>query len=413
MNKHLNDILETQPSSDDSRNGASNAYKSLIPKRLAPSFEREQEIKRATNEKTSADNSPLASEKLTAEKAVLGFNNSNENQNNSFVLPFIIDSSGLTGRLTILGKQLDDILNRHDYPDSLKELLGQFIAFSATVASSLKYNGTFTVQARGNGLVSLMTVNISANGNMRAYASYDDRLRDQFNTSSNIQDVLLKTLMGKGEMVLTAPVGEKLTAYQTIIPLDRKTLEDTINDYFTTSAGYVSVFRLTSGKTKDGWRGGGISIQKLPRENPDLDVIMERENWRRALILMLSIKNEELLNKDLSAKEILFRLYHNDAIRVFNQLTLNDKCSCSREKMLNVLLSLPFNERADLFDKHANQIYPDGQNPSKGSIDVVVMNCEYCSIRQEFSVLDLDLKSSPCDEGAAQTAKDDLDKPIN
>ena len=287
------------------------------------------------------------------------------------ILPFIIDDSAVSGRVIRLGNVLDDILTRHNYPDSVATLLGQFIALGAGIATSLKFDGIFTFQARGNGSVPLMVVDITANGDIRGYANVDGTVP----SLTECKNTLVSSLMGTGNMMITVDQNQEGGRYQGIVALDKDTLEDCIKEYFEKSAQFETVNRIACIKTQSGWRAGCAGISKLPAEDTKRDVKLEQENWKEKSILLKSIKDEELTDIQLSSEEILHRLYHTAEVKLFPYSALQDKCRCSKEKMYKALKHLDTVEKQDLFKEQKK----------------VEITCQYCSSSYKFNPNDLGL----------------------
>ncbi len=286
------------------------------------------------------------------------------------ILPFIIDDSGLSGRFIRLGSVLNDILGRHQYPDSVATLLGQFIALGAGISTSLKFDGIFTLQAKGDGAVPLIVVDITASGDIRGYANVDGNAPEL----ADCKDTLVSSLMGTGNIIITVDQNKKGGRYQGIVALDKNTLEDCIKEYFERSAQFETVNRIACEKTQTGWRAGCAGISKLPAEDTKRDTNQEKDNWHEKVVLLKSLKDEELINIHLSSEEILHRLYHTAEVKLFPTRNLKDSCRCNKERMHTALKSLPETEKKDLF--------LEGQSK-------VEITCQYCSIQYHFSPADI------------------------
>lgn len=286
------------------------------------------------------------------------------------IQPFMLERSGVRGRLVRVGQVADAILRRHDYPEPVARLLGEMLALAGLLSAMLKFDGIFTVQTSGDGPVSLMVVDFTSEGAVRGYAQYDaERLpAPQAGSSRENADVL--RLLGSGRLAFTvdhAGAGER---YQGIVELQGRTLADCLHHYFKQSEQIASGIRLYADCVSEGdgvarWRAGGLILQRLPEEAGarDLEEIDQEDAWRRAVILMSSCSNQELCDPELTPHELLYRLFHEDGVRVYRMRGLADRCRCSRGRVANVLRAMPAAEIADL----------------KADDGTVRVTCEFCS----------------------------------
>ncbi len=287
---------------------------------------------------------------------VAGITDGADSATDDIVQPFQIEASGLRGRLVRLGPALDQVLSRHDYPEPVAGILGEAVVLAAILASALKYDGVFSLQTKGDGPVSMMVVDITSTGDLRGYARFDsDRIK-------SVTGREVATLIGDGLLAFTVDQGEFSDRYQGIVELSGDTLGDCLQHYFRQSEQLDAGIMISAGKGDGGWRAGGVMIQRLPdpeREVPSSD---SEDDWRRAMILLGSATDAELLNPALAANGLLFRLFHEDGVRVFPPASLSFSCRCSRERVAGMLGSLP---RAELED-----MKEDG---------MVSVQCEFCT----------------------------------
>lgn len=290
------------------------------------------------------------------------------------VQPFLIDASGLNGRLVRLGEAIDQILDRHDYPAPVKKLLGEFLALGAGLATALKYDGVFTLQTKGDGPVPLMVADVTSDGAVRGYA----QVTGETPSEAEIGDAPVPRLLGGGYMAFTVDQGEDMDRYQGIVELSGGTLEDCVHHYFEQSDQFSSAIKLAAGAGRDGggWRAASLSVQRLPDEGGTGARAREEteDDWRRAVMLMATAKEAELLDPDLTPDQLLFRLFHEDGVRVFEPRALVDRCRCSRERSGRMLIALG---RDDLDDMKLDD----------GTIEVT---CQFCNRSERFSDADLD-----------------------
>ena len=276
------------------------------------------------------------------------------------ILPFQIEAQGLRGRLVRLGPLADEILHRHAYPAPVAQLLAEMLALSGLLAGALKYDGVFTLQTSGNGPVRLMVADMTSAGAMRGYAQFDaSRLPPGTEAS-------VPKLLGAGYLAFTVDQGPHTERYQGIVELTGATLADCVHHYFRQSEQLDSVVKVAAGRAPGGWRAGALMLQRLPPAQGAADEV--EDGWRRALAFMASSTEQELLDERLAPNDLLYRLFHEDGVRVFTQSKLRPGCRCSRERVERVLRSLPANE--------LETFKIDG---------LITVTCEFCSARYEFS----------------------------
>jgi molecular chaperone Hsp33 len=271
--------------------------------------------------------------------------------------------------------------------------LGEAVTLATLLAGALKYEGIFTLQTKGDGAIGLIVADVTSGGAIRGYAQYDpDRLGRAVaapGPGGTPVGNSVPRLLGAGYLAFTVDQGEHTERYQGIVELIGATLTDCIHHYFRQSeqieAGIaIAVGREAGAAGEPGpWRAGGLMIQRLPTTGgttPDGEVVESRlswggelaaeaqdEGWRRAMVLVGSSRPGELIDPTLPSEALLFRLFHEDGVRVYPPQPLEAKCRCSRERIEHVLASLPVADRADL--------EVDGR---------VVVTCEFCSTPYVF-----------------------------
>jgi len=285
------------------------------------------------------------------------------------VQPFQIDASALRGRLVRLGGLLDEILGKHAYPAPVAQMLGETIVLAVTLSAMLKYDGIFTLQTKGDGPVGLMVADVTSTGDIRGYAQFDaDRLPD--GTGGTVPD-----LLGKGYLAFTVDQGDHTERYQGIVELTGDTMTECAQHYFRQSEQLDTGLKLAVARGGDGhWRAGTLMVQRLPGDEAEpvqgSDV---EDDWRRAMVLMTTATAAELLDPGLRANDLLYRLFHEDGVRVYAPVPLRAACRCSRERVETVLRSLP---QADV-----EHLKVDGR---------VEATCEFCNTTYSFDEADLD-----------------------
>lgn len=282
------------------------------------------------------------------------------------VQPFQIEGPGLRGRLVKLGPAIDTILTRHDYPPAVANLLAEALTLAATLSAALKYEGVFTLQIKGSGPVKMLVADVTSAGTLRGYAEVDGDLPSG--------EAALSRLVGQGYLAFTVDQGTHTERYQGIVELTGDTLADSVHHYFRQSEQFSAAVRLATGRGEDGtWRAGALMLQRLP--DKERIVLREErdEDWRRAVILMNSASDAELLDPGMESRDLLYRLFHEDGVRVFESYGLAFGCRCSRERAERILASLPRGEIAELT--------VDGK---------VTVTCQFCNTTESFDETQID-----------------------
>jgi len=284
------------------------------------------------------------------------------------VLPFLIDRPGIHGRLTRLGAAADTILSRHAYPEPVGQLLGEFLALGAALANAMKFDGVFTLQAKGDGPVPLIVADVTSAGKLRGYAE----VKGEIPPKEETDQAPIPRLLGAGYLALTVDQTGKEDRYQGIVELQGQHLGDCIHHQFQQSDQFSAAVKAAAGRDDGGtWRAGALMIQRLPDEDLYADDDKE-DDWRRAVTLMGSTSPQELIAAGLPSNDLLFRLFHEDGVRVFRPKPLEFGCRCSREKMVSVLKGVPADERETLKE--------EGR---------ITMTCQFCNSSFGFSDEDL------------------------
>lgn len=298
------------------------------------------------------------------------------------VLPYAVESLDLRGRVVRLGPTIDTILTGHDYPDIVSEVLAQAVTLAVLLGSALKFEGRFQIQTRTDGPVGMIVVDYEAPDRVRGYARFE---RDQLVAGMSLADAL-----GRGQLGLTIDQGADMSRYQGIVALDGQGLEAAAQQYFRQSEQIPTRVRLAvgrvmhadpSGEARPGWRAGGLLAQFMPTsperqrqadlhpgDAPEGATILqagEDDAWVEARVLIDTIEDHELIDPTLASEGLLYRLFHENGVRVFEAEPVLAKCRCSRERILAMLQSFPVEDRKAM-------IADDG---------IIGVTCEFCSTR--------------------------------
>lgn len=279
------------------------------------------------------------------------------------ILPFQIDPYGLRGRIVRLGTVVDSILSRHDYPEPVAAMLGETMALAACLAGSLKYEGVFTLQTKGDGPIGVLMADVTTDGAVRAYATFDEA-RVQSVPASAVAERSVPRLLGGGYIAFTVDQGANTDRYQGIVELSGQTLSDCTHAYFQQSEQLGAGVKIAAARVDGGWRAGGIMVQRMPysRDLPGQPSEDEYEElWRTAVVLMSSATSRELVAEDVTPDRLLYRLFHEEGVRAYEASSISDTCRCSSARVERVLSSLSAEDLEELkVDGH------------------VVVTCEFC-----------------------------------
>lgn len=278
------------------------------------------------------------------------------------IQPFKIEDLGLRGRLVRLGPTAEAILGPHNYPDAVAEMMGETLALTAMLSSTLKFDGVFKFQAQGDGPLSLMVADMGNDGALRGYARFDEQALAALSDTGGAP---VPRLIGQGRMAVTVDHGPNSQQIQGITEMAGPRLADCAHTYFKQSEPLETVISLAA--TPE--RAAGLMIQRLPPvkgagdlQGRDLD-----DEWRRAAALSGSVTADELLDPALLPGELLYRLFHEDGVRLFRTRPVRHACRCSRDKVKATLASF---SREDI-----EGMAEDGR---------IAVTCEFCKSEYVF-----------------------------
>jgi len=258
----------------------------------------------------------------------------------------------------------DEILSRHAYPEPVANLLGEAIALAALVGGSLKFDGRLIVQAQGDGPVSYLVVDYDTDGSLRGYCKFDpDRVAE---VSQGFVRPGAETLLGQGAFVMTVDRGEDMGRTQGAAPIKGETLALCAETYFNQSEQLPTRVMLGVQRIDGKWRAGGLMIQLIAPD--DLRGSTE-DAWDHARAIVNTLAEDELTDPRLSAEALMFRLFHEDGVRLLPGKPLVAQCRCSQERVEGMIRSFDPEAVADMIE-------PDGQ---------IHVTCEFCSRTYQVS----------------------------
>ncbi len=285
-----------------------------------------------------------------------------------FVMSYMLEGGTIAGRMVRLGATVDEIVSRHDLPLSVGLLLCDYLVSAAAMASTLKFDGILTFQTKSNGPVSILVADVTTDGKLRAMVSLD---RERLATLGAKPS--LSALVGQGYLAITVDQGPDMDRYQGVVDIVGSSISDTLHHYFKQSDQQDIVIKTAADYQDGHFRAGALTAQRVAFEGGN--VINEEEaleDWRRAVILMGSATDEEILDPDLEPSLLLFRLFHEDGVEVQPPKPLEAACRCSAGRVENVLQSLSAEELLHCQDE-AGQI---------------VSVCEFCRSAYIFELDD-------------------------
>ena len=288
-----------------------------------------------------------------------------------FIQPFQIEDLGLMGRIVRLDGALASAFARQNYPVEVASLLAEAMALTASLSGIIKFDGIFTLQTQSDGPVNLLMSDITSDGDMRGYARFDAEAVELASVRSGS---MVPKFLGAGHLALTIDQGQDTERYQGIVELTGSSISDCAQAYFRNSEQLETAIIVVSEIEADEMpRAAALMIQRMPGEDEEsIARDDEDEAWHRAVALMSSIKAEELLSEELSVSQVLYRLYHEDGVRVYAQKPLQHTCRCSYEKVSSTLSSFPRDEIEDMSEDGA-----------------VTVTCEFCKTDYRFAKEDV------------------------
>ena len=279
---------------------------------------------------------------------------------------FMIDQSLVRGELVEITDTWQQIQSRRQYPRAVKTMLGEMLSAAALLSANLKFNGAIILQIHGDGPVQLLVVECDADLKLRAMA----KLREDATVEDDATLQQLVNLHGEGRFAITLDPNDKMPgqqAYQGIVALDGDSVATVIENYMLRSEQLDTRLWLAADDTVS----RGLLLQKLPAEGgTDVPVADDNDTWDRSVMLASTLSQNELLSTDIMT--LLQRLYWEETIRVFEPRHPVFQCSCSRERVGNML-------------KMLGQAEIDSALEELGQLAV---DCEFCGQHYDFDKVD-------------------------
>jgi len=275
---------------------------------------------------------------------------------------FIFEHSDIRGEILTLEKSYHDVLKNGSYPQAIQQLIGQFLAAAGLLSATLKFDGVITLQAQGIGPLSLIMADCTRHHNLRAIAKFSSE-------HSYDKEAPLTDLIGKGTLTLTIDPS-KGERYQGIVPLESPCLAKCLENYFAQSEQLPTRIWLSSEVTATTSKAAGLLLQALPSQLESTPEENQRL-WEHTTQLADTITTEEQLS--LNHEQLLYRLFHQDKLRLFEPNPVQFFCSCSADRFAKVLVSMGHDELSDIIEE-------------QGRISI---NCEFCHQQYRFDEDDI------------------------
>jgi molecular chaperone Hsp33 len=267
---------------------------------------------------------------------------------------FMFEATPVRGEIVHLDATWQAILARHDYPSLVRNILGEAMAAAVLLAATLKLNGRLVIQIQGSGPISLLVVECKNAHELRGLAHWEN-LPEHGD---------LVSLVGNGSLSITLEPDDEKDRYQSIVELKGRKLADALMGYLQQSEQLDTYLWLAA----DASRAAGFLLQKLPASGEFED----HDAWGRIVHLSSTITHQELLK--VNQLELLHRLYHEEKVRVFDPLPVCFRCSCSHDRVTNMLRTLGPDEVQDILHE-------------QGKVSVA---CEFCNQKYEFDSVDVE-----------------------
>ncbi|MFV0261888.1 MAG: Hsp33 family molecular chaperone HslO [Kluyvera sp.] len=268
---------------------------------------------------------------------------------------YLFENYAVRGELVTVSETLEQILAGHNYPQPVKNVLAELLVATSLLTATLKFEGDITVQLQGDGPMTLAVINGNNHQQLRGVARVQGDIP---------ADADLKTLIGNGYLVITISPAEG-ERYQGVVGLEGDTLAACLEDYFQRSEQLPTRLIIRTGESEGKPAAGGMLLQVMPAQNA------QAEDFDHLAALTDTIKAEELFT--LPANDVLWRLYHEEEVTLYDPQGVEFKCTCSRERCAGALKTLP--------DEEINSILEE-----EGEID---MHCDYCGSHYVFNAMDI------------------------
>lgn len=269
---------------------------------------------------------------------------------------FLFDDFDIRGEIANADNSFNEIIKNHNFTPEVANVIGELLVATTLLTAMLKFEGKIAVQLQGDGPLKMAVINSDQNLQVRGTARVD----------GDTSGLSFSQLVGKGNMMITITPdnGER---YQGIVDLQQDSLSACLENYFEQSEQLPTRIILHAKHDKKS-QAAGILIQTLPSTSDN-----HEQNFQHVCALAKTVKEQELY--ELTQEDVLFRLYHQETVRLFEKQSISFKCSCSKERCLSSLASIAPAEILKIINE-------------QGAIE---MHCEYCANDYHFEINDLQI----------------------
>lgn len=268
---------------------------------------------------------------------------------------YLFENRAVRGELVKVSETWQRILENHDYPPAVKQVLGELLVATSLLTATLKFDGDITVQLQGDGPLTLAVINGNNQQQMRGVARVQGDIAD---------NASLKDMVGNGYLVITISPKEG-ERYQGVVGLEGDTIAACLEDYFMRSEQLPTRLFIRTGSVEGKAAAGGMFLQVLPAQDA------QTEDFNHLATLTETITSEELLT--LAPTDVLWRLYHEEEVTLYEPQEVSFSCTCSRERCASALKTLP--------DEEIEAILEEDKQ--------IDMGCEYCGTHYIFDAMDI------------------------
>jgi len=292
-----------------------------------------------------------------------------------FIRPFLLSEGLFRGNVVKISDVIKETVRRKYYPLAVAELLAETQVAAALMSSALKYDGVFTLQIKGEGAVQTLVTDITSAGKIRSYARYDEDAVAAITSDEIKERGTVPTLLRAGYISFTIDIDGGTDRYQGAVELQGKNIADCALQYFKQSEQIDTVLKIAVDTSAglENIKAAGIMLQQMPTfggSKADFSKSPEeiKEEWNTDVILLSSLKNKEMTDDNISADRLLYMIYNEQEITVFDEKPLQFACRCSKERIKAVIAS--FNEN------DFNEVFKDGKTE---------VACEFCGEKYEIT----------------------------
>ncbi|MFK8068914.1 MAG: Hsp33 family molecular chaperone HslO [Gammaproteobacteria bacterium] len=274
---------------------------------------------------------------------------------------FLIENTQVRGEWVHLDKTWEEIQGDTVYPAALQKVLGEAAAAVCLLSATIKFEGSLILQINSSGPVSMLVMQATSEGEIRGMANWE---RD----GNDLAESDFRGLFTDGQLVISVITDKENDRYQGIVSLEGETLADCLQTYFEQSEQLETRLHLAA----DQKSAAGLLLQSLPEQKYDQTIIQDDDSWDRSVALSDTVTKEELLTIDI--KTLLHRLFHEENLRLFEPKDIRFQCSCSQEKIEEMIRSIGKEEANKIIDENTQ----------------IEINCDFCNTQYSLDAIDVE-----------------------